>query len=198
MFKKIVVTGPESTGKSTLCRLLAQHYNTLWVPEFARQYLEENGTDYTYDNLLTIAKAQVALEDEYAFTKTAAGQQTKDQLSPADPGGPSPLVPLIIDTDMYVMKVWCEFVFNKCPTWVLNAIAAREYDLYLLCNVDLRWVKDDLREYPDLEIRTRLYHYYKDHMVNQQTPWIDISGDYAQRLQRAIDGIDSLIAAKNT
>ena len=66
MFKKIVVIGPESTGKSTLCEELAQHYNTMWCPEFAREYLLTNGTDYKYEDLLTIAKGQLALEDEYA------------------------------------------------------------------------------------------------------------------------------------
>ena len=62
--KKIVVIGPESTGKSTLCQKLAAHYNTLWVPEYAREYLEKNGVDYTYDDLLTIAKGQIELEEK--------------------------------------------------------------------------------------------------------------------------------------
>src|ERR1700748_476965 len=65
MLKKIVVIGPESTGKSTLCELLAQHYNTLWYPEFAREYLSIHGTKYTYDDLLTIAKGQVELEERF-------------------------------------------------------------------------------------------------------------------------------------
>ena len=62
---KIAVIGPESTGKSTLCELLAQHYNTQWCPEFAREFLLTHGTDYTYDDLLYIAKGQLAMEDEY-------------------------------------------------------------------------------------------------------------------------------------
>jgi nicotinamide riboside kinase len=72
----------------------------------------------------------------------------------------------------------------------LNRIAERKYDGYLLCNVDLPWVKDNLREYPDFETRNRLYHFYKDIMVNQSLPWVDISGNYEERLEKAIRFLD--------
>jgi len=175
--KKIVIIGPESTGKSTLCELLAQHYNTSWCPEFAREYLLTNGTDYTYDDLLTIAKGQLALEDEY--TSAVGRVPQKDQL-------------LFIDTDMYVMKVWCEFVFGNCHKWITNQVAKRKYDLYLLCNTDLPWVKDELREYPDFETRDKLYHIYRNILENQTVPWVDISGDYEERLQKAIEAVNIL------
>ena len=92
------------------------------------------------------------------------------------------------------MKVWCEFVFGKCHNWILDQIAIRQYDLYLLCNVDIAWIKDNLREYPDLETRNKLYHFYKDMMVNQSVPWADIRGNYEERLQVAIKAVDSLIS----
>jgi NadR type nicotinamide-nucleotide adenylyltransferase len=164
--KKIVVIGPESTGKSTLCEQLAAHHNTLWVPEFARQYLLALGRPYDYDDLLIIAKGQLEQEDRLvASLKTSV---------------------IFIDTDMYVMKVWCEFVFRKCHPFILDEIVKRKYDAYLLCNTDLPWIADELREYPDPESRNRLYRMYKDLMVNQSTPWFDISGDYEERLERAI------------
>lgn len=172
--KKIVIIGPESTGKSTLCQQLAAHYNTIWVKEFAREYLLTNGTGYTFENLLDIAKGQLQLED----TATASLL--------------TPYSPLIIDTDMYVMKVWCEFVFEKCHHWILNRIVERKYDLYLLCNTDLPWVKDELREYPDLVSREKLYHHYKDALLNQNVPWVNISGGYEERLQKAISAVDNL------
>jgi nicotinamide riboside kinase len=194
--KKIVIIGPESTGKSTLCKQLANHYKTLWVPEFAREYLEKHGINYTYEDLLTIAKGQVTLEEQY--TKWEIGNRKSEIENRKSEIHHSPLTThhslLFIDTDMYVMKVWCEFAFNKCENWILNQIAARKYDMYLLCNVDLPWVKDELREYPDLETRNKLYHYYKDLMINQYTPWIDISGNYEQRLQKAIKGVDTLLS----
>ena len=101
--------------------------------------------------------------------------------------------PVFIDTDMYVMKVWCEFVFEKCHHWILNRIVERKYDLYLLCNIDVPWVKDELREYPDLVTREKLYQHYKDIMVNQAVPWIDICGSYDERLQKAIGAIDAML-----
>ena len=161
-----MVTGPESTGKSTLCEQLAANYNTQWVPEFAREYLMNLERPYTYDDLLIIARGQLAQED-----RIVASLQT-------------PLV--FIDTDMYVMKVWCEYVFGKCHSFILDEIVNRKYDLYLLCNTDLPWVADELREYPDLKSRERLYHMYKDLMINQATPWFDISGNYEERLRKAM------------
>ena len=193
---KVAVIGPESTGKSTLCELLAQHYNTQWCPEFAREYLLTHGTDYTYDDLLYIAKGQLAMEDEYIQSTVDGPQPTVNSNSSSNSyritTHDSPI--LFIDTEMYVMKVWCEFVFGKCHRWVLDQIIERKYDLYLLCNTDLPWVKDQLREYPDLKTRDILYHIYKDIMINQSTPWVDISGDYDERLQKAIKAIDQLMA----
>lgn len=184
MLKKIVIIGPESTGKSTLCEQLAQHYETTWCPEFAREYLLTNGINYEYDDLLTIAKGQLALEDEYTLTLE------RNSLPMLEDGGH---LPLFIDTDMYVMKVWCEFVFNKCHRYILDQIGEREYDLYLLCNIDLPWVEDELREYPDPHTRKKLYQIYKDIMLNQSVPWVEISGDHEQRLVKAITAVDQLL-----
>jgi hypothetical protein len=184
MIIKVVVIGPESTGKSSLCEQLANHYNTEWVKEYAREYLLTNGTEYSYDNLLEIAKGQFALENaaielvENKTTNISASNSTSQII--------------LLDTNMYVLKVWCEFVFEKCHPWILNQIVENSYDLYLLCDVDLPWVKDELREYPDLEIREKLYHHYKDLLVNQSTPWVNISGNYQQRLENAINAIDSV------
>lgn len=177
MIKKIVVLGPESTGKSTLCDQLATHFKTSWVKEYAREYLLTNGTNYTFNNLLDVAKGQLLLED-----------QTINVLKDKDT-----TLPVFIDTDMYVLKVWCEFVFDNCHHWILNQIVERKYDLYLLCNIDLPWVKDELREYPDLETREKLYHYYKDIMLNQNVPWVNISGNYAERLHKAIDAVTKIL-----
>jgi nicotinamide riboside kinase len=94
---------------------------------------------------------------------------------------------------MYVMKVWCEFVFGKCHRFILDQIAKRRYDLYLLCSADLKWTHDELREYPDLETRQRLYQIYKDIMIKQPVSWVEISGDKEERLQKAIQAVDSLL-----
>jgi NadR type nicotinamide-nucleotide adenylyltransferase len=191
---KVAVIGPESTGKSTLCELLAQHYNTQWCPEFAREYLLTHGTDYTYDDLLYIAKGQLAMEDEYTQSLVGSSESRADSSVQDSELRTLNSKLLFVDTEMYVMKVWCEFVFGKCHRWVLDKIIERKYDLYLLCNTDLPWVKDELREYPDLKTRDQLYHIYKDIMINQSTPWVDINGDSNERLQKAIKAVDQLMA----
>jgi len=186
--KKIVIIGPESTGKSTLCMQLAEHYNTSWCPEFAREYLLKHGMNYNFDDLLSIAKGQVALEDEYVQLAKSNRQMANKSLEfkTNSPGF------IFIDTDMYVMKVWCEFVFGKCHRFILDQIVERKYDLYLLLNIDLPWIHDELREYPDIANRKILFEMYKDILINQSTPWVLIYGEQENRLQQAITAVDSL------
>jgi NadR type nicotinamide-nucleotide adenylyltransferase len=169
--KKIVVLGPESTGKSTLCAELAKHYNTSWCPEYARQFLNENGTKYSYEDLLTIAKGQLAGEDAHV-------ENASDLL--------------IIDTDMYVMKVWCEYVFNNCHPFILEQINSRKYDAYLLCDIDLPWTADEMREYPNEEPRRELFTIYKELLINQNTPWGIVQGTRDARTQNAVALIKEL------
>jgi len=185
MIKKIVILGPESTGKSTLCAQLAEHYKTVWIEEYAREYLAVNGVDYTFDNLLEIAKGQLALEERSIDRLKSAAN-----LSATETNHKSSLV--FMDTNLLVLKVWSEFVFDKCHKWILDQIAERKYDLYLLCDIDIPWIKDELREYPDLAIRKKLYHYYKDIMVNQHVPWVNINGNYEERMQKAIMAVNTI------
>lgn len=184
MLKKIVVIGPESTGKSTLCSQLAQHFNTVWCAEYAREYLLKNGTNYTYNQLLEVAMGQVKLEDETIDVATqlyaAALAQGKN-------------IPVIIDTDMHVMQVWCNFVFGKVHPFVKEQLQQRQYDLYLLCNTDLPWVKDELREYPDLATRQELFNIYKSLLDNQPVPWQLISGTHQHRLNIAIEAVNKIM-----
>lgn len=171
--KKIVITGPESTGKSTLCRQLAQHYGCYWVPEYARKYLEVHGPEYEFADLLTIAKGQIAEEERWL-------QRSAEEKLPY----------LFIDTCMYVMKVWSEFVYNDCNNQILNEIATRHYDAFLLCNIDMPWVFDELREHPTE--RARIFRYYADALQNQHVPWMVVEGGLNERLSKAINFIDRL------
>lgn len=175
--KKFVILGPESTGKSTLCKSLAAHFQSAWCEEYAREYLLKNGTSYTPADLLKIAKGQLKLEE----------LTTKSLLD----SNKSPM--LFIDTDMYVMKVWSEYVFGECDFFILDTIVKKKYDGYLLCNIDLPWVKDELREYPDEKPRQELFAIYKDLLMNQSTPWALISGNNTERTQAAIKTINQFM-----
>lgn len=174
--KKVVIIGPESTGKSDLTQGLANHFNTLYVPEFAREYLLSNGSEYTQNDLLKIAKGQTEVEDRMTAKSVSEGKKL-----------------LFIDTDLNVIKTWSEFVFNSCDIKILTGITSRTYDLFLLTNTDLPWVRDELREYPDLISRLKLFHHYREALICQKAPWVEISGMGDSRLAMAIDAVERLI-----
>jgi len=184
MLKKIVIIGPESTGKSTLCQELAEHFETIWCPEYAREYLLTNGTDYSFQDLLTIAKGQIALEEQLAdkLEQRAAPLLEQDYD-----------IPYFIDTDMSVMKVWCEFVFNKCHPFIEEQLAKRKIDHYFLCQPDLPWVKDQLREYPDLATREKLFTIYRNWLESQSVPWTLIQGKDVERMRLAVHAVNRIL-----
>ena len=175
-----MIIGPESTGKSTLCAQLADHYRTVWVKEYAREYLDTNGTKYTYEDLYKIAEGQLKNEKNLIDSLHVKGRREEHKAS------------VFIDTDLNVIKVWSEFVFNKCDNRILTSIANCRYDLYLLCNIDLPWIKDSMREYPDLQTRKKLFYYFKEALVNESIPWAIISGNYQERLRNAVAAVDNI------
>lgn len=180
--KKIAVIGPESTGKSTLCEQLAIHYDTVWCPEFAREYLTKWGPKYSYGDLVHIARTQLEQEDLYLqLAKDIANIEEK------------PVHPYFIDTEMTVMKVWSEFVFGRVDPFIASQFKERSYDLYFLCDIDLEWTDDPLREYPHLEDRQALFGIYSNLMKEQDTPWYVISGKEEDRLATAIQKVEELL-----
>jgi NadR type nicotinamide-nucleotide adenylyltransferase len=169
--KRILILGPESTGKSTLAEKLAEHYAEPWVPEVAREYLEQLDRPYGYDDLLQIGRQQMQLEDEMA-----AGAKNH----------------LFCDTDLRVIQVWSQHRFGKVDPWVLEEITRRTYDVILLCAPDLPWQEDPLREHPELEMRQQFFDVYQQLAQASGFPWALISGDTAERLSTAIQEVDYL------
>lgn len=168
--KKVAVIGPECTGKSALSEYLAGHFNTSWVPEYARGYLDNLVRPYQESDLITIAHGQLRVEDEFART---AGDL------------------LICDTNLYVIKVWSEFKFGRCDEEILNLIKTRHYDLYLLTYIDLPWEEDPQREHPDQ--REELYSIYLQEMKNQPVPFVEIKGERETRRRTAVEAIEKLL-----
>jgi NadR type nicotinamide-nucleotide adenylyltransferase len=171
--KKIVVIGPESTGKSTLSQQLAEALDTLWVPEYARAYLEQLDIAYTQHDLLKIAQGQLTLEDVIA---------------------PDANKLLVCDTDLYVLKVWSEDKYGNCHPWILEQIAERKYDMYLLTDIDFEWQDDPLREHGTPAERSYFYNIYRDIVASSGLPWSNISGNPEERLQKALTAIAGLQA----
>jgi NadR type nicotinamide-nucleotide adenylyltransferase len=167
--KKVVILGPECTGKSELSAYLAAKLNTVWVPEYARQYLDGLQRPYGPEDLPVMARGQLALEDQMS--------QKANRV-------------LICDTNLYVIKVWSIFKYGYCDAEILKAIALRPYDIYLLTYIDIPWVHDPLREHPDQ--REELYGLYLKEMKKQTVPFVEIKGDRETRSKIATEAIQAL------
>ncbi|MBC7919881.1 MAG: ATP-binding protein [Ferruginibacter sp.] len=170
MSKRIAVTGPESTGKSTLSAQLAAHFRTVWVPEYARAYLDQLPHPYGADDILAIAQGQVELE------KQLAGQANRL---------------LISDTELLVTKIWSEHAFGHCPEWILEALAHQRYDLYLLTGIDIPWAPDPQREHPHL--RDYFYQRYRRELESRHWPFVEIWGEPSIRLDKAIRAVERVL-----
>lgn len=166
---KIVLIGPESTGKSTLANQLAEHYNTVPSEEFAREYIDKLERKYVESDLLKIAKGQIDEEE----MKLAKAKNI-----------------LICDTDLIVIQIWAEVKYGCCDEWILEEIAVRDYDLYLLCGTDVPWEFDFQREHP--EFRNELYQIYLKKLNQYNKKYIEIIGNKIVRLEKAIRSIDEL------
>ena len=166
---RISVTGPESTGKSWLAQHLAEHYKTQWVHEYARKYLERINRPYTYDDILLIARNQFKEEN-------ALAQNTEL---------------LFCDTDFCVTTIWCNVKYGKCHPWLTEKLEQNHYNLYLLCDIDLPWQYDPLREHP--EMRATLLGMYKDLLVNHGFNYRIVSGTGDDRLHNAIAFVDKYL-----
>jgi NadR type nicotinamide-nucleotide adenylyltransferase len=170
----VAITGPESTGKTTLSRQLATHYHTTWAPEYARAYLEEKGPEYTLADLEVIAHGQLREEARAIAEAQAQGHAI-----------------CFCDTDLLVIKIWAEHAFGHCPSWILRRIEQQHYDLVLLLNVDLPWEPDPLREHPNL--RQHFFQLYQQALVDQKANFAVVSGALEQRFERACLLIDELL-----
>lgn len=172
---KVVLFGPESTGKTTLSEQLARHYNTVWVPEYAREYLQDkwNNERKTCEphDLLPIAEGQMKLENH--LTRKASEV-------------------LICDTDLMETKVYSEaYYLGYCDPILEKYALENTYDLYFLTYIDIPWEKDDLRDKPDE--RERMFLYFKDTLEKYHRNFVILKGDKKTRLATAVNYINQLL-----
>lgn len=168
--KRIALTGPESSGKTTLCKQLAAHYKTLWVPEFARGYMEKLNRPYTSDDILFAAKEQLKAEEEMISTSNKL---------------------LFVDTELIIAKTWCEDVFGFCPGWIAERIEKKSYGLYLLAEPDLPWEKDPVRENPNR--REYFFNLYLNEIETRRFNYEIISGNGEERFHNAVKAVEKFL-----
>lgn len=174
---KIAIVGPESTGKSELAAALALHYNTLWVKEYAREYLNQLNRGYEYADLLEIAKGQMKLEDDGVCN-----------INPLLPDSFQDRALLFCDTNLAVIKIWSDYKYGKCDDWISNEIMKRKYSLHLLTDIDLPWQYDPLRENPDN--RREIFDLYHSELKQQQVTFEVVSGIEKKRIANAISIVE--------
>jgi nicotinamide riboside kinase len=154
-----VITGPESTGKTTLSQLLAKHFGLTFTTEYAREFLERLGRNYVYSDLLTIAKEQFRRQEEAKKT----GNEN------------------CFDTDLLTIKIWSEVKFGQCDPWIHNHLLANKDFLYVLCYPDFPWQPDPLRENPENQLE--LFELYKAQIEKLNLTYIVVKGSLRERLE---------------
>jgi len=162
---KIAILGPESTGKTALAKSLAEHFEAPWVPEFAREYVENLSNPYTYDDVCNIALKQIEQEKIYENNIT-------EKI-------------VFFDTDLIITKVWFEYKYKSVPDFLTERLKHGFFDLYLLCAPDLPWEADSVREHgTDREF---FFEWYKAEIEQIGKPYVIVYGIGNQRIQHAIE-----------
>ena len=163
---RVALIGSESSGKTTLCGELAEHFYTCWVPEFAREYISTLNRPYTKEDIIYCAERQLESEEQM---KSKANKI------------------LFTDTELIVCKVWLLDVFGECPEWIERKISENKYDLYLLTRPDLPFIEDPVRENPFR--RQYFFDWYKAELKKRKFRYEIIEGLKEERIKKAIESV---------
>lgn len=166
---KIAILGPESTGKTALAKQLAEHFKTEWVPEYAREYVENLTRPYTYEDVCNIALKQIEEEEFYKNAESISDKY------------------VFFDTDLIITKVWFDYRFGKIPDFLKERMKIGFFDLYLLCSPDLPWEADPVREHGN--DREYFFDWYKNEIEQTGKPNVIVTGIGNQRFQNALDAL---------
>lgn len=163
---RIAITGPESSGKTTLCKSLSEYYKVDCIPEFARNYLEKSKGKYNQSDLDSIGK----------------GQLEAVELSDADV--------VVCDSDFSVLEIWSQYKFNNVSEYLNSLVEKEIFDLHILCAPDIPWEEDPLRENPDN--RDELFELYLLSLKKHGKNFIVVSGTHTERVKKSLNSIDLL------
>lgn len=164
--KRIAITGPESSGKTTLAKLLGEKLNGTVFPEYARSYLENLNREYTKEDLDEICNGH-----RNQFTQSESEIQ-------------------IVDTDFIVLKIWSEVRFGSVSKLISEAVDTNQFDLHILCTPDIPWEYDPQREHPNQ--REELFQLYRMEFISSQKKFIEVSGSLEERLEKSLNAIASI------
>lgn len=175
--RTFAIVGPESSGKTTLTEALAHHYRCAWAKEYARVVLEEDGPDYSEEDLLAFAQGQLlALGEAIALAKKT----------------PPPLV--FCDTDIITISIWSQEVYGRCHPLIDQLAEQVAFDHWFLCKPDIPWEPDPLRVNP--HDRDRLFGVYERTLTELGKPFSIIEGDHVVRMHTAINRVDAILSGK--
>lgn len=167
--QRIAIVGPQSTGKSTLARQLAEHFGTVWVPEYARAYADRKQASLTADDVEAIVAGHFDAEE-------ALAQQCH--------------LRLFVDTDAVMTALYARYYYQSCPVWLDALAASKTYDLYLLTAADVPWVADPQRDPPT--VREDFFKSCQKALQTKNANFVVISGNWSERLQQAIAAVQKL------
>tara|TARA_Y100000766_G_C18783514_1_gene544495 strand:+ start:354 stop:932 length:579 start_codon:yes stop_codon:yes gene_type:complete len=169
---RVVITGAESTGKTKIVRQLSKYFNCPYSLEAARIYGEKKLTPITFNDVESIASLQITLEDK-------ANQRAKTIV--------------IHDTDLISTEIYANYYFNQCPNWIIERSISRSGDLYLICDIDLPWIPDGIRDRENPKERRKLHELFVDTLDKKNKNWVMISGSGTMRINHAISAIEAHI-----
>ena len=165
---RLVITGPESTGKTELARGLAQRFGAVWIPEYSRQYVENLDRPYNYEDVIRIARKQI---NQSLYIE----QEQKSGI-------------VIFDTWLIITKVWLDIVYGSSPEWISDFIGTSKIDLFLVCNTDLPWMADPVRENGG-EKREKLLAIYVNEIQSFGFNYEMVNGFGASRMENALAAV---------
>lgn len=164
---RIALTGPESSGKTTLCRAIAEHFDVEFIPEYAREYLENTNGKYQQSDLDEMAIGQL--------------KNVKDSAN----------LITISDSDFSVMEIWSEYKYGTVSELIQDLVTKDLFDLHILCKPDIPWEEDSLRENPDN--RDLLFNLYQSSLIKHNKHFITVSGSHKDRLEKSLQNINLLL-----
>ena len=167
--RRVVVIGSESTGKTTLARRLAERYRTVWVPEYARAWLDAKGSPLDEGDVERIARGQISAEDEAAWKAREL---------------------VVLDTSILSTVVYATHYYGACPAWIVREAHARHDGLYLLTDIDVPWVADPQRDRGGR--RAEMHALFVEALESRALPYIVVRGDWDERWRIACTAVEAM------